>query len=101
MSGVLIIAGLVGITGIIIFVLLYKYYWHPKKHWDELYEMLGRRGIGDRPENIVKSYYKMKQNNLSEKEVRRLTKSFLYNDKDFFLTMYDNLADAKKKSDEA
>jgi len=99
MSGVLIIMGLIATVGITMFLLMYKFYWHPKKHWEELYVMLRRRGIGERPENIIKSYYKLQQRNLSEKEIRKLTKEFLFNDKDFFLTMYDNVKGLKKKKE--
>lgn len=98
MSGVIIIMSLVGITALITFLSLYRYYWHPKKHWEELYSMLRKRGIGERPENIVKSYYKLQQKNLSEREIRKLTKEFLYNDKDFFLTMYDTTKRERKKA---
>ena len=98
MAGVLIIMALVGVGAFTMFALLWKFYWSPKKHWDELYEMLRKRGIGDRPENIVKSYNKLMNNNLTEKEVRKLTRQYLFSNKEFFLTMYDNIQQGRRNN---
>lgn len=95
MTGVYVIMVLVGLGALVTMLLMYKFYWSPKKHWDELYSMLRRKGIGDRPETIVKDYYKLQHRNLSEKETRELTRQYLFNNKEFFLTMYDNIKGKK------
>lgn len=87
---------LIGLGAGAMLAMLYKWYWSPKKDWDELYAMLRKRGIGDRPESIVKRYYKLQNRNLTEKEVRSLTKQYLFNNKEFFLTMYDNISKSER-----
>ncbi len=93
---VLVILGLVAVGGIAFMFLLWKWYLNPKNHWDELYEMLRSRGIGDRPQSIVKRFYELQHKHYTEKEIRKLTTQFLYNNKEFFLTMYDTIANANR-----
>ncbi len=100
MVGVLIIMGLVAVSAITGFVIIYKKYFQPKEHWDELYEMLRKKGIGDRPENIVKSYYRMQGKFLLESEVRKLTRQYLIHNKDFFITMYDAIIQNEREEKE-
>lgn len=52
--------------------------------------MLRKRAIAEKPETIVRQYYKSQQKNLTEKEVKKLTNDYIRLQKDFFFTMYDN-----------
>lgn len=51
--------------------------------------MLRSKGIADHPESITKRYYKLQGQNLSEREVRKLTNQYVHLNREFFLTMYD------------
>ena len=54
-------------------------------------ELLRSNGIADRPETIVRRYYKAQGKSYSEKEVKKLTGQYMENNKDFFLTMWENI----------
>lgn len=71
------------------FILYYKFYLSRKLDRKETIELLRTRGIGDRPETIVKDYYKKQGKILNEKEVRKLTNDYLSMNKDFFITMWE------------
>lgn len=81
-----------------IFLLFYKFYWSKKIDRDEVLELLSTKGIGDRPETIVRDYYKTQGQVLQEKDVKKLTKQFIQNNKEFFLTMYDIIKKGKNKT---
>jgi len=71
------------------FFLFYKLYWEKKIDRKDCIEMLRSKGIADHPESITKRYYKLQQENLSEREVRKLTNQYIHLNREFFLTMYD------------
>lgn len=88
MAGIIFI--LLGIAGLgTAFILFYKLYWEKRIDRSQVEEMLTKHGIGFSPEEIVKGYYKTKGLNKSDKEVKKLTKQFISNDKEFFLTMWE------------
>ena len=88
--GITFILLALGVSGLL-FALFYKFYWSKKIDYDETVALLRSKGIGDKPENIVKRYYKVKSSDiLTESRVRKLTKEFMQNDKDFFVTMWEN-----------
>ena len=71
------------------FFLFYKFWWEKKIDRKDCIEMLRSKGIADHPESITKRYYKLQGDNLSEKDVRKLTNQYIHLNREFFLTMYD------------
>lgn len=71
------------------FFLFYKFWWEKRIDRKDCIEMLRSKGIADHPESITKRYYKLQGDNLTEKEVRKLTNQYIHLNKEFFLTMYD------------
>ena len=71
------------------FFIFYKYFWSRKIDREDVIKLLRTKGIGDRPETIVRNYYKTQGQNLEEKEVKKLTRQFEQNNKESFLTMFD------------
>lgn len=96
-------AGIFGVIAILIicgvgFLTFYKLYWEKQIDRKDVEEKLAKKGIGDKPETIVRQYYKIIHNEiLEEKEVKRRTNQFIANDQEFFLTMWENM---KKKNGE-
>lgn len=79
------------------FILFYRFYWSIRIEKEYLVDLLRSNGIGDRPETIVKKYYKTQGRNLEEKEVRSLVKQFRHNNMEFFLTMYEHIKHKEKE----
>lgn len=71
------------------FFLFYKLWWERRIDRKDCIDMLRSKGIADHPESITKRYYKLQGQNLSEKEVRKLTNQYVHLNREFFLTMYD------------
>ena len=71
------------------FFLFYKLYLEKIIDRRETIDLLRKNGIGDRPENLTKRYYKSQNENLDEREVRKRTNQFMRNNKEFFLRMYE------------
>lgn len=82
------------------FFLFYKFWWEKRIDRNEVIDLLRSKGIADKPETIVRQYYKSQQLNKSESEVKKLTKQYARLQKEFFLTMYENIHKGEKQGDQ-
>jgi hypothetical protein len=80
------------------FVLFYKLWWEKRIDRKEVETLLRQKGIGEKPQTIVRRYYKTQGKNLTEKEVNKLTNDYTRVQKDFFLTMWENIKQREKNN---
>ena len=88
-------------TACAILIAIYHFVISYKIDRKDTIDLLRQKGIGDRPETITKNYYKTQGENLDEKQVRKKTKEFIKNNKEFFLTMYDVTNKHKRETNES
>lgn len=83
------------------FFLFYKFYWEKKIDRKDVIDLLRSKGIHEQPETIVRNYYKTQQINKTEGEIKKLTSQYSRLQKDFFLTMYENIQRRKTKEEKS
>lgn len=91
----IIIVAIVGLLG----YLVYRYLITDVSSRRTVQNTLSQYNINKTPSQIVREYYKMNGDSLSERDVQRLTKEHMRNDPDSFLEMYDKLRESMPRSE--
>ena len=90
----IIVVAIVGLLG----YLVYRYLITDMSSRRTVQNTLRQYNIDKTPSQIVREYYKMGGDSLSERDVQRVTKEHMRTDPDSFLEMYDKLRESMPRS---
>ena len=88
----IIVVAIVGLGG----YLVYRYALFDMLCKNSVNRMLKKYNIQKTPSQIIREFYKLKGDSISEKEISRLEKQYRQTDQDQFLAMYDFIRENQK-----
>ncbi len=86
---IVIVSGLIG-------YLLYKFIIYDLNCKRSVNQSLHKYNIKKTPFEIIKEYHAIKEEQISDQEIKNLEKNYRQNEPDQFLAMYDAIRDSKK-----
>ena len=91
----LIIVAIAGLSG----YLAYKFVFYDQICKRNVNQTLRKFDIKKTPAQIIKEYYELKGEEVSDREVQKMEKNFRQNEPEQFLAMYDAVRDEIKNKD--